>query len=230
MERHVMRLPAAAISYWEAGDESATPVVLLHGLGSDADTWAEVGTALAGRYRVLALDQRGHGDSEHTGQYSFELMRDDLLGLVDALDLRRFTLVGHSMGGTVAALFAQRHPERLLGLVLEDTPPPDGSGDWPEPAKPDEELPFDWNALTALYGQLRRPDPAWWSDLARVSVPALVIGGGTTSHVPQAKLAAAVDLLPNARLVTIDAGHHVHTNRPAEFLDAVRPFLAAVRR
>jgi pimeloyl-ACP methyl ester carboxylesterase len=61
-------------------------------------------------------------------------------------------------------------------------------------------------------------------------VPALVIGGGTTSHVPQAKLAAAVDLLPNARLVTIDAGHHVHTNRPAEFLDAVRPFLAAVRR
>src|SRR3954468_9930693 len=109
MERHVMRLPGAAISYWETGDEYNTPVVLLHGLGSDADTWAEVGTALADRYRVLAPDQRGHGDSEHTAEYSFELLRDDLYRLVDALDLRRFVLVGHSMGGTVAALFAERH-------------------------------------------------------------------------------------------------------------------------
>lgn len=78
----------------------------------------------------------------------------------------------------------------------------------------------------AVFAQLRDPDPAWWADLPAVTTPALVIGGGSTSPVPQHLLARVAQLIPDATLVSVEgAGHAVHQTRPAEFLAAVRPFL-----
>lgn len=110
--------------YREAGDSHLPPLVLLHALGTDAQDWDEVALMLAERYHVFALDQRGHGESARPGVYSFELMRDDLKAFADALSLERFTLIGHSMGGTVSFLFAEKWPDRIERLVIEDTPPP----------------------------------------------------------------------------------------------------------
>jgi pimeloyl-ACP methyl ester carboxylesterase len=81
--------------------------------------------AVAAHYRVLALDQRGHGDSDWDpeARYDAESMTDDLEALLDALEIDRFVLVGFSMGGRVAMTFAGRHPERLAGLVIADIGP-----------------------------------------------------------------------------------------------------------
>ncbi len=79
--------------------------------------WDAVAAALSDRYRVLALDQRGHGESARPDAYSFELMRDDLARFADALGL------DHSAGGAVAYLFAEEWPERVERLVIEDAPP-----------------------------------------------------------------------------------------------------------
>ena len=81
------------------------------------------GRALSGRYRVLALDQRGHGDTDWAPKYGFAPMAQDLLGFLDALDLREVTLMGLSMGGIVSFVFAAAHPERVGRLVVMDIGP-----------------------------------------------------------------------------------------------------------
>lgn len=107
------------------GREDAPPVVMLHGLRSYAYTWEPVAAALADSYRVIALDQRGRGLSDWDPQrnYYAEAYVRDLEVLVDTLGLRRFVLVGHSMGGANAFVYAGKHPERLAGLVIEDMGP-----------------------------------------------------------------------------------------------------------
>jgi pimeloyl-ACP methyl ester carboxylesterase len=99
------------------------PLVMLHGLSGHARTWDDTAAALSGRYRVLALDQRGHGDTDWAPEYGFAPMVQDLLGFLDALDLREVTLMGLSMGGIVSFVFAAAHPERVSRLVVLDIGP-----------------------------------------------------------------------------------------------------------
>ena len=109
----------------------AAPVLLaLHGLRSYAQTFEGVGRALGGRWRVLALDQRGRGrtDWDPRGDYYAQRYVADLEAAVEQLGLERFHLLGHSMGGTHAILYAARHPERVASLVLEDIGPGSSAG------------------------------------------------------------------------------------------------------
>ncbi len=101
------------------------PLVLLHGLGNEAHLWDDFIPSVSPHYRVLALDQRGHGDSDWDpeARYDAESMTDDLEAALDAVGIDRFVLVGFSMGGRVAMTFAGRHPERLAGLVIVDIGP-----------------------------------------------------------------------------------------------------------
>jgi pimeloyl-ACP methyl ester carboxylesterase len=223
-------LAAGEFHYTEYGDPGGPPLVLLHGLTSDRSTWAGVAPELAAvGYRVLALDQRGHGASARTGTYSFEEMREDVSQFADALGLNRFILGGHSMGGTVAELFAERNPGRLAGLIVVDGALPEGGTALDPGPRPGGDLPYDWAAVSAVCAQLGRPDPSWWTQLPTVTCPTLIIGGGSTSPVPQDLLARMARLLPHATLVTIEgAGHRVHHTRPHEFLDALRAFLRRI--
>jgi pimeloyl-ACP methyl ester carboxylesterase len=222
-----VELEAGEFFYADYGDRAGMPLVLLHGMPRDHASWAQLAPDLAAEgLRVITPDLRGHGASARTSTYSLELMREDLHQLAEALGLGRFVLGGHSMGGTVATLFAERYPGRLAGLILVDSPPPDGSGSWEPGPRPDGDLPYDWAVVPAILAQLSQPDPSWWAELPSITVPALVIGGGSTSPVPQDLLAKAAELMPAATLVTIEgAGHGVHQARPAEFLAAVLPFL-----
>jgi 3-oxoadipate enol-lactonase len=95
----------------------------------------------------------------------------------------------------------------------------------PEP--PPQELPVDWPMVVAIGGQLKNPDPAWWAGLPSITARTLIIAGGEESHVPQDQLAEAAKLIPYATLISIPAGHRVHTTRPAEFTAAVLDFLRA---
>ena len=98
-------------------------LVMLHGLSGHARTWDDTAAALSGRYHVLAIDQRGHGDTDWAPRYGFAPMAQDLLGFLDALDLREVTLMGLSMGGIVSFVFAAAHPDRVRRLVVMDIGP-----------------------------------------------------------------------------------------------------------
>jgi len=102
---------------------SGSPLVMLHGLSGHARTWDHTAAALSDRYHVLALDQRGHGDSDWAPQYGLRPMAQDLLGFLDALDLREVTLMGLSMGGLVSFVFAAAHPGRVARMVIMDIGP-----------------------------------------------------------------------------------------------------------
>jgi esterase len=112
-------------NYVEWGDPQAPPVILLHGLRSYARTWEPVAAALADRYRLIALDHRGRGDSDWdpAGDYFTETYVSDLEQFADTLALPRFALIGHSMGGANAIVYAARHPERVRLAVIEDIGP-----------------------------------------------------------------------------------------------------------
>ena len=103
-----IELNGLTFQYRESGESSAPPIVALHALGRSADSWDQVADVLGNKYRVLALDQRGHGGSARTNAYTFELMCEDLLHFANAMNLERFTLIGHSMGGQFP-IFSRKH-------------------------------------------------------------------------------------------------------------------------
>jgi esterase len=113
------------LHYVEWGRAEAPPLVLLHGLTGHARTWDRLAGELSARFRVLALDQRGHGDSAAApdADYRVETMAGDLASFVDQLGLSTFALVGLSMGGRVAIAYAGAHPGRVARLVIVDIGP-----------------------------------------------------------------------------------------------------------
>ena len=211
-----------------SGHPGSPAIVLLHALGEQAATWDEVTARFATRFRVVALDLRGHGASTWPGTYSFTLMRDDVLGVLDALDLHDLVLVGHSMGGTVAYLVAQAQPGRIARLVVEDAPPP-FPRERPIPARPAGELPFDWAAVPAIVEEVNDPSLRWWKHLPEITAPTLLVGGGTTSHIPQGLLVDVAIAVPDCTLVTIPVGHEVHESEPDAFAETVLNWLATDR-
>jgi pimeloyl-ACP methyl ester carboxylesterase len=98
------------------------PVVLLHGLGGSSRQWQSQLDHLWPSRRALALDLRGHGDSETApaSSYDIEGFVADLAAVVDALQLDRLILAGHSLGASVALRYAALYPDRLAGLLLVD--------------------------------------------------------------------------------------------------------------
>jgi pimeloyl-ACP methyl ester carboxylesterase len=108
------------------GPESAPPVLLLHGITGHARTWDALARDLAADFRVIALDQRGHGDSDRApdGDYRVATMAADVEAFVETLGLERFALVGLSMGGRVGIAYAGgRHAPRIERFCIVDIGP-----------------------------------------------------------------------------------------------------------
>ncbi|MES2949944.1 MAG: alpha/beta fold hydrolase [Pseudomonadota bacterium] len=110
------------VHYLDGG--SGEPLVLLHGIFAEKDHWVDFARPLTGRYHVIAPDLPGFG---HSGRlpdqsYDYAAQTERLKTLLDALGLRRVHLAGNSMGGTIAALFAIAHPERVASVALIGAP------------------------------------------------------------------------------------------------------------
>jgi len=107
------------------GTQGKPPVMLLHGLAVFAHAWDHNSAALQNDFHIVALDQRGHGDSDRgrCSDYRTEVYASDILGVADALGWRRFSLVGQSMGGHNAMYVAAMHPDRVERLVISDMEP-----------------------------------------------------------------------------------------------------------
>ncbi|WP_406502004.1 alpha/beta hydrolase [Streptomyces sp. NBC_01590] len=224
-EVHSVHAGGTRLAHRVWGDPSAPPVVLAHGRCDNSRSWTVVAEHLAAEHRVYAFDFRGHGLSDWPGRYSFELFRDDLHAFLEARNLAGATVIGHSMGAAAACLLAGREPGLIGRLVLEEMPPPFPLDPPRPPAeRPEGELDFDWALVPSTDAQLNEPDPAWPELLGGITAPTLVIGGGPTSRIAQERLIRLAERMPDGRFVTIDAGHHVHTDRPEQFLAALRAF------
>ncbi len=123
-ESHHVIVGAMRFHYLDWGG-NGDPVLFLHGGGLNAHTWDVVALMLHKRFRCIALDQRGHGDSEWSParDYRVETQVGDIEGFTELLRLENPLLVGQSMGGLNAIAYAIRHSERIKGLVVVDVGP-----------------------------------------------------------------------------------------------------------
>jgi esterase len=111
------------LHYLDWGNDDRPPLVFLHGGALNAHTWDVVCLALRDYYHCLALDQRGHGDSDWADDYGHEHHAGDIGGFVEQLGIDRTVMVGQSMGGLNSIAYAGRGGERLAGLVIVDVGP-----------------------------------------------------------------------------------------------------------
>ena len=119
------------IRYELEGPSSAPVVTLSHSLSADLSMWDPQMKALTGKYRVLRYDMRGHGGTDVSeGPYSLEGLAADVHELLVALGIRQTHLIGLSIGGMIAQLFAVQHPGMIRSLILCDT-----SSELPQEAK-----------------------------------------------------------------------------------------------
>ena len=111
--------------YLDWGTKGLRPILFLHGGALTGHTWDLCCLALRGEFHCVALDQRGHGDSDWApdADYSIDAQREDIRGFADRLGLDRLVLVGQSMGAINGLAFAVAHPERLSALVMIDAGP-----------------------------------------------------------------------------------------------------------
>ncbi len=114
-----------SLSFLEWGTADRPALCLLHGGSAHAHWFDLVAPALTERFHVIALDQRGHGESQWAKPpaYATENFTADLLGFFDALGLGQVALIGHSMGGHNAMSFSAWHPDRVRALVIIDSRP-----------------------------------------------------------------------------------------------------------
>ncbi|HET8727879.1 MAG TPA: 3-oxoadipate enol-lactonase [Alphaproteobacteria bacterium] len=124
------RVNGVLLHWEEAGPPDGPVVVFSNSLGSDLRIWDEVAAALAGRFRILRYDKRGHGLSDAPPPpYGIDDHARDLTGLLDTIGVERFALVGLSVGGMIAQMIAAQAPDRVAALVLCGTAPKIGDPD-----------------------------------------------------------------------------------------------------
>jgi pimeloyl-ACP methyl ester carboxylesterase len=246
----------------EAGD-GADAVVLLHGLFGQGRNLTALQASLAATHRVIALDLRNHGASPHAAGMAYGELAGDVIETLDALDVPRCAVLGHSMGGKVAMRLALEAPGRVSRLVVADIAPVAYAGEFGRFAAA-------MQAVALVPGLTRAaadaalaeavPDagvrafllsnlsvgaaPAWRIGLAEIAAglpdilgwpatttryegPALFVGGARSGYITADRHAGILALFPAAQFATVaDAGHWLHVDNPAGFLDAVQPFLA----
>ena len=176
----VVNSDGAAIHYLDWGGDSP-PLILIHATGFLAALWRPIAERLASRFRVVAVDQRGHGDSDPSPDgYSFEGFAGDLQRLIEALELEGALAVGHSSGGTTIVVHAAKHPGVLRRAVLIEpilprsewlARPPGGraAGDMAEAARKRRGV---WPSREELFESYhaRPPFESWREDVLRLYV------------------------------------------------------------
>jgi len=220
------------------------PLLLLHGGLANSNYWGNlIPILVANGAAVIVMDSRGHGRSTRSdAPFSYELMADDVIGLLDYLRLPRVDLVGWSDGGIVGLDLAIRHPTRIRSLALY------GSNSDPSGTRPD----FDTNPVFTRYlararTEYQRLSPTpddfdrfvkqiaimWGSqpryttaDLATISAPTLIFDGAHDEAIRREHTEYLARAIPGASLVVLDdVSHFGMLQNPGEFAGTVVAFL-----
>jgi pimeloyl-ACP methyl ester carboxylesterase len=214
------------VNYREWGRPDGAVVLLLHGLTVSGRSWQNVAPVLAENFRVVAPDARGHGGSQWMRDYSFELMRDDVVKLMEQLGILAAIVMGHSMGALTAYELAATRPELIRLLVLEEMPPPDPANPpQPIPQRRDPSASYDWRAVIAVNRWRNAPPQDWWELASKIQANTLVLGAADSS-LRQSRVEELSRRIPNATFATMNSTHDGHEERPSEFLIPVQPFIS----
>lgn len=265
--------PDALVWYHDSGaarrsddrpDDDRPVAVLLHGLAGCALEWVDTIDALADRYRVLALDQRGHGSSTRRPEdVSRAAYVADAAAIIETQQAGGVLLIGQSMGAHTAMLLAAAHPDLVRRLVMVEgglggEGPDSVAGirswlsSWPAPFEDVDDFVqfFGGNPRVArawAQGLEQRADGLWprWDartlgdslapvaereyaeEWAAVAAPTLLVRG-EHGVIPGDQFDRMLAARPDTTMVTVpDAGHDVHLEQPAAWLDALDAFLVS---
>ncbi|CVH78435.1 3-oxoadipate enol-lactonase 2 [Coriobacteriaceae bacterium CHKCI002] len=216
----------------ETGD--GEPLVLLHGNGEDGTYFAHQIAHFSQRFRVLALDTRGHGKSPR-GEAPFTIRQfaRDLLAFLDARGIERAHLLGFSDGGNIALVFALAHPERVGKLVLN------GANLNTRGVKRSVQVPIELGyrmarlfaglsakarANAEMLGLMVNDPNVAPEELAALTAPTLVIAG-ENDMIREDHTRLIAERIPNARLAFVPGDHFVAAKNPAAFNREVERFL-----
>jgi len=218
----------------------------------EAQTFAALAGSLEPEWRVIALDQRGHGYSDHASSYTRDDYLHDLIAFYDHLGIRRAILLGNSLGGVNAFQFAARDPDRVRALVIEDigvVVKDDTSFvlNWAGTfeSRPQLEEVIGPRFLPYLKDSLRQGPGGWrlafdpkdmlesqkhllgdyWGDWLVSSCPALLIRGDVSRVTSQTLLEEMAVRRANTTFRQLPGGHVVHFDSPEIFAQTVRGFL-----
>ena len=252
---HVGPAPRIALTVHGSGPL----VVFLHGIGGNRHHWRHQLPVFATRFKAVAWDARGYGDSDdYAGALRFEDFTADLLRVLDHFRAQKAHLVGLSMGGRIARNFALRHPERVARLVLANTTPgfdaltpgevkkfvEERKARSPETikalisqhARPGayEELLESFKALRQA-SYLKTLEASVTQDRAaaieRIRAPTLVITSDEDKVYPPSIARNMAKRIPGARLAVISgAGHLSNLEQPGQFNQVVLRFLSDLER
>ena len=252
-----MATKLGTIGFTEKGEGVTTPIVFLHGVGSDKSVWRPQLDLLGQSRRAVAFDYPGYGESA----FRDDATRDDfaaaILAAMDALGIARAHVCGLSLGGVVAIAIHAAAPQRCASLILADSfaVHPDGQGIYDRSIAASHDmrglaearvgalLASDDAAVRAdVVDTMGRIDPAayrigaeavWLADQREratvIHVPTLVIVGDEDAITPPALSEELIALIPGSRLEVIAGASHIaNLDKPAEFNRAILGFLATL--
>jgi len=251
MQRFSFEHEGMTLSYLDAGGDRPL-IIALHAIWMEARSFEDFATSMP-EWRVVSMDQRGHGLSDHSPDYSRATFVSDIAALLDHLGAREpVVLIGNSLGGTNAFFFAARHPNRVRALVVEEGPPEqhesmtfvlDWRGLYPTAEALEQKIGerLAWSVRPSFretaHGWTLAFDPEdlvamkevlngnFWDEWLMSTCPALVVRGTTSKAVDGKLLESMAARRPNTELVSLEAGHVTHHDDPAGFVSKVRAFL-----
>ena len=252
MERLNFHHDGLKFSYLDSGGPGCV-IIALHAMLMEAGTYAKVAAALAPQWRVVSLDQRGHGASDHATDYSRSAFVGDIAALLAHIGVREpVVLMGNSLGATNAFQFAARFPDQVRALINEEGPAEeDGDIDFIRPwagvfktrdalasaigerllwsVEPSfRQVAGGWTLAFSVNDMLKimqEKNGDWWSDWLASTCPALVIRGTESRAVQAPVMDAMARRRPGTTIVALDAGHVAHEENLPDFLSAFRAFL-----
>jgi pimeloyl-ACP methyl ester carboxylesterase len=217
--------PVNDIKLWYGVFGKGEPVVFLHGGLANADYWGLQVPEVAQHYQVIVMDSRGHGRSTRSGRpYGYDLMADDVVGLLDFLKIKRAVVVGWSDGGILGLDLAIRYPDRVSKVfAFAANTDPSGVVDGVEKnatfasfiARAGREYqalsttPREYNAFVEAIGKMWASQPNWTpKQLVGIKTPVLIVDGDHDEAIkrPHTEMMAAT--IPGAGLLILPATSH----------------------
>jgi len=257
MKRHQFQHDGLTFSYLDSVGDGQT-LIALHAHWMEGLTFAPLAAKLAPEWRVVALDQRGHGHSDHAPSYTRDDYLGDMAALFAHLGLEEAVVLGNSLGGVNAYQFAARHPEQVSALIIEDIGVEDSGGGmdfvlaWQGNFATREQLAEQVGPryLPYLQESFRQTPGGWklafdpqemvmsqshmkgnhWADWLATRCPALLIRGLESKVTTPSHLEQMAARRPNTRLRSMDGGHVVHFDNPVGFTEEVKTFLQDPQR
>jgi esterase len=241
------------------------PLFILHGLFGSGDNWSSLSKSFAENcFCCYAIDQRNHGRSPHSDEFTYEAMADDLFELIQHEHLGKVDIIGHSMGGKTAMFFAAKYPDNIEKLIIADMSPryyaphhqsilyalksidPESLQSRKEAEeklrialKDESTIQFllknlywkednhlDWRfGLREIENNINNIGAEFKPSIS-INVPTLFIRGERSGYINESDEAEIKKIFLKSEIKTITgAGHWVHAEKPAEFLEGSKDFL-----